>query len=323
MKNVLVVSGWGSPDILQQTPKHSGIWDDIQYHISYFGNDIDFRIPYDYLIVLYCIPVKICLEIPKGNTCFITQEPPYQDFLILKKLFKYFDNVITQFPIKRANVIQSIPVVPWWLGKSYDFLMNNNTISKTKKLSWITSNKIFFPGHRERLLFKDNLDKSNIKYDLYGEGYKFIESKWIGLAPYKYSIAIENGCFKHYWTEKIMDCFLSDTMPIYYGCPNITDYFPEESLIVIDIHQPKEALEKIRQTINSKKWERSRDAIEYAKQLILNKYQFFPFITSFIKERITDNQRIEYNFPFGWPKENLIEKIVRKINQRYLKSDEQ
>lgn len=318
MKNVLVISAWDFPDILFQTPNHSGIWDDFQYYISYFGNDIDLTILYDYLIVLYCLPGKICVEIPKGNTCFITQEPPYQDFILLRKLFKYFDNVITQFPIDGENVIHSIPVVPWWIGKSYDFLTKNNKILKTEELSWITSNKKFFPGHRERLVFKDKLDNSDIKYDLFGKGYKSIESKWTGLAPYKYSLAIENGSFKHYWTEKIMDCFLSDTMPIYYGCPNITDYFPVESLIMIDINKPKEALEKIKLTINSNIWEKSRDAIAYSKQLVLNKYQFFPFISTFIKERMTDNQRIEYNFPSGWPQENLIEKLVRKINQRYL-----
>lgn len=318
MKNVLVIPSWDSPDLLCQTANHSGIWDDFQYYISYYGNDIDFKISYDYLVVLYCLSGKLSIEIPKGNTCFITQEPPYQDFIQLKKLFKYFDNVITQFPIEGGNVIHSIPVVPWWIGKSYDFLVKNKNVIKSKEISWITSNKSFFPGHRERLLFKDYLERSDLKYDLYGKGFKDIESKWDGLAPYKYSLAIENGSFRHYWTEKLMDCFLSDTMPIYYGCPNITDYFPEEALIIIDIHKPEEALETIISNIKGKRWEKAREAIKYSKELVLNKYQFFPYITSFIKDNITDNQRIQYNFPDGWPSENRFEKIFRKIKQGLL-----
>ena len=30
-------------------------------------------------------------------------------------------------------------------------------------------------------------------------------------------------------SEKIADCFLAWTMPIYYGCPRIAEYFPAES----------------------------------------------------------------------------------------------
>ena len=64
-------------------------------------------------------------------------------------------------------------------------------------------------------------------------GFKSIEDKWAGLAPYKYSLAIENAVTPDYWSEKIADCFLTWTLPIYYGCLNLEDYFPKQSFIRI------------------------------------------------------------------------------------------
>ena len=56
---------------------------------------------------------------------------------------------------------------------------------------------------------------------------------------------MENAVIPDYWTEKIADCFLAWTLPIYYGCPNLEDYFPEKSFIRIDIEKPEEAIDSI------------------------------------------------------------------------------
>jgi hypothetical protein len=72
-------------------------------------------------------------------------------------------------------------------------------------------------------------------------------------------------------------------MPIYYGCTRITDYFPAESLIQIDINQPDAAMEIIQEAIASNAWQRNLDAIAYARELILNRYQFFPFMVRQIR----------------------------------------
>lgn len=41
----------------------------------------------------------------------------------------------------------------------------------------------------------------------------------------QFSLWFENHKLKNFFTERIMDCFLSKTIPIYYGCPNIGDFF--------------------------------------------------------------------------------------------------
>ena len=108
-----------------------------------------------------------------------------------------------------------------------------------------------------------------VEFDLFGRGFTPLADKWDGLAPYRYSIAVENYRGPDYWTEKIADCFLSWTMPIYYGCTNITDYFPPEAMVLIDIDDIEEAVDKIREAIAQDLWRKNLDAIEYARKLVL------------------------------------------------------
>jgi hypothetical protein len=46
-----------------------------------------------------------------------------------------------------------------------------------------------------------------------------------------FGIAIENFSHRGYFSEKILDCFLMKTIPIYWGCSNIFDYFFEPGVL--------------------------------------------------------------------------------------------
>jgi Glycosyltransferase family 10 (fucosyltransferase) C-term len=48
-----------------------------------------------------------------------------------------------------------------------------------------------------------------------------------------FHVAIENSQFKYYFTEKVMDCFRTRTVPIYWGCPNIGDYFNTDGMLLV------------------------------------------------------------------------------------------
>ena len=49
-----------------------------------------------------------------------------------------------------------------------------------------------------------------------------------------FHVCIENQNVKHYFTEKLIDSFLTYTMPIYWGCPNIGNYFNLDGMIIVD-----------------------------------------------------------------------------------------
>ena len=123
-----------------------------------------------------------------------------------------------------------------------------------------------------------NLPFVNVK----GRGIEDVSDKWDVLSPSKYSIAYENFQNDYYWTEKITDCFLSYTMPLYVGCNQISNFFPKSSFIQIDPNDKHIHL-FLKEIVDSKKWEQNLDALVEARNLALNHYQLFPFILSQIE----------------------------------------
>lgn len=59
-----------------------------------------------------------------------------------------------------------------------------------------------------------------------------VANKYTTLQKYKFIICFENSYITPgYITEKIFDSFISATVPVYYGAPNVTDYIPAETFI--------------------------------------------------------------------------------------------
>ncbi len=95
---------------------------------------------------------------------------------------------------------------------------------KTKLISIIASGKKEAPGHRMRHDVIERFAKEH-NIDVYGRGYNPIGSKLTALKDYMYTIVIENESSKGWFTEKLIDAFQTGTIPIYWGAPDIYDYF--------------------------------------------------------------------------------------------------
>ena len=48
-----------------------------------------------------------------------------------------------------------------------------------------------------------------------------------------FSVAIENGQYETYFTEKLLDCFTTGTIPVYLGAPDIGKYFNTDGIITL------------------------------------------------------------------------------------------
>ena len=48
-----------------------------------------------------------------------------------------------------------------------------------------------------------------------------------------FHVSIENTSIKNYFSEKVVDCFQTKTVPIYYGCTNIGDFFNIDGIITV------------------------------------------------------------------------------------------
>lgn len=53
-----------------------------------------------------------------------------------------------------------------------------------------------------------------------------------------FHIAIENAFDSNYFTEKLIDCLATYTVPIYRGCPNIGDHFDTAGMILVPPGMP-------------------------------------------------------------------------------------
>ena len=102
---------------------------------------------------------------------------------------------------------------------------------KSKLISMITSNKVWTEQQKYRV---DFAEKNKDIIDVYGRGFKEIEYKEQGLQDYMFSICIENYTYDSYFTEKILDCFATGTIPIYKGTKKILDYYDEDGIIFLD-----------------------------------------------------------------------------------------
>jgi hypothetical protein len=69
---------------------------------------------------------------------------------------------------------------------------------------------------------------------MFGPNYKHLNYKLEALKSFQFHICPENTRNDIYFTEKIIDCFAVGTIPIYWGCNKIADYFNSNGIIEVD-----------------------------------------------------------------------------------------
>lgn len=123
------------------------------------------------------------------------------------------------------GIIHKNPVVSEYVGCD---------VSKKKfEVSFLTSSKNIFPGHvlRQEIYEKLPAQVGSIKTWKH-KSPPIVNDKRDILEPYMFSIVPENSRHEGYYTEKIVDCFMAKTIPVYWGCPNIQSYFDLEGIVV-------------------------------------------------------------------------------------------
>jgi len=108
---------------------------------------------------------------------------------------------------------------------------------KEFKVSHLRGNLLKSYGHQIRweILERKNELKVPIKFfETYGDRHNIEDArkgKEEVFSDSMFGIAIENFSHRGFFTEKILDCFLLKTIPIYWGCPNIGDFFNNNGII--------------------------------------------------------------------------------------------
>jgi hypothetical protein len=106
------------------------------------------------------------------------------------------------------------------------------TNDKCKLVSMMVSNKRFTIGHRFRHSCKDKILGM---VDLFGNGvHNNYENKLLSCKNYYFQVVVENIKYDYYFSEKILDCFLSGVIPIYWGTNHVLDVFDKNGIITFN-----------------------------------------------------------------------------------------
>lgn len=284
------------PEWLRYFPDQEPEWGNCRFLFSADERD------YDWLVVYNDIPPsgderfpmnKELLACPASNTLLITNEPSNIK-TYGNKFTRQFGHVLTSqetWALPHHDRIYSQPALKWFYGASSSGFrswrkMHDHMPQKTRSISTVCATKKHMTTvHKRRNRFTDRLKAKLPEMDIYGRGIRPMDDKAEAIDDYFYHLAVENYIGKHHWTEKLSDCFLGLALPIYAGCTNITDYFPEESLVPINIFQEQEAIEKIMKVVHDNEYSARLPAILEARRRVLEEYNFFAVISGIIEKR--------------------------------------
>ena len=101
-----------------------------------------------------------------------------------------------------------------------------------------------------------------------------------------FHIAVENSRNLNYYTDKIVDCFATKTIPIYWGAPNIGDYFNKDGIITFE---NEDDLIDILNNLTEKDYKNKLEAVEENYILALNNGFFFERLERFLDSIIELN----------------------------------
>jgi hypothetical protein len=146
----------------------------------------------------------------------------------VEPILNKFDKVFTHNSVflKKYNNCLWIPGGGVWIGGDYG--KGEIKISEKNKLcSMVSSTKQMCDLHRFRLNIVKSLNTSIV--DVFGiDGWVPI---YTTLENYMFSIVVENFQDDLYFTEKLLNCFATGTIPIYFGAKNIGDKFNLNGII--------------------------------------------------------------------------------------------
>ena len=115
------------------------------------------------------------------------------------------------------------------------------SIPKKFQISHLTGFKEMTKGHimRKKVHYKQNKIKNPIDFYIsrHGGVENSFDNKTLGdskspLFDSQFHICIENSRQKNFFTEKLIDCFVTKTIPIYWGCENIEKFFDTDGFFI-------------------------------------------------------------------------------------------
>ena len=151
--------------------------------------------------------------------------------------YKNFDAIIT-YDEDIMNQCNNAYFMEFGTAWVHDF---DSTIPKKFQISHLTGFKEITKGHimRKKIHYKQN--RLKVPKDFYISRYGGVENIFDNkhlrdsknpLFESQFHICIENSKQKNFFTEKLIDCLITKTIPIYWGCENIKKFFDTDGFFI-------------------------------------------------------------------------------------------
>lgn len=179
-------------------------------------------------------------------------------------LYKEFDAVFTNSKRMLEKIPNSkfIPASTVWVGTTLGtgILSGDAYQHKTKNVSMLCSQKCLCRMHELRHRVASQLQKDG-SADIFGT---FCGGDYCDLsAPledYRFSVVMENQIEPFLFTEKLLNCFATMTIPIYVGATDICQFFNTEGIIAFTAESTDD-IPKIMKQCDEGEYKRRIDAV--------------------------------------------------------------
>lgn len=273
--------------LIHMTPGHTGKWKDMEAVTNYQEAD--------YIVVFDGFTSH---PLPADRTIYVGQHPLVSDGL--SPSFRTYEDHQCAAAIRLDKHFNP---GEWWIKYDYDFLSTLKPIRKEKDLICIMTYQTHNKMYNQRVVFMENAVSKGLNVELYGrpedkfkanptlaptfkgalgfntpDGLKgeHTQGKEI-LKRFRYTLDFDVGKTRNYVSERFYDSMLLWCLPLYFGSTNLDEYFPAKSYRFIDIDDVN-SVEKVKEIITNNERQSSLEAIAEARDLLLNKYQTWPYI---------------------------------------------
>jgi hypothetical protein len=240
-------------------------------------------------------------QVPAERVVFVSAETSWEpDFYApgtSRAVFlEQFVKIYTCHDIYLPQVVNAPPFLPWMINANHSSVFDAHErdlkffealvhLPKDRRISVFCSAQSLTANHRMRLRFVEKLKEHfGERLDWFGNGINPLPEKWTGLAPYRYTIVLENQSTQNIFTEKIYDAYLGLAFPIYWGAPNLGDFFPRDSFAPINIRDLKGSIGIVEDLLASDTAEVRRESLLEAKRRVLRDWNVFGRLATIAEE---------------------------------------
>jgi hypothetical protein len=150
-----------------------------------------------------------------------------------------------------------------------DLISDDAYTRKTKDISFLSSKKLMCPMHKYRYDLAYQCKNEKLA-DTYGnfDGGPFADLETV-LKDYRYTICIENEIQPYYFSERLINAFAMQTIPVYVGATQIDKFFNPDGIIKLS---PKDDIKNILKQCSKEEYERRLPAVldNYKRALTYN-----------------------------------------------------